>query len=174
MPGPGRGQGMGRGGGFRDSQRGVQQGMLGGRLRGHGHRMTGPRRVILSVLESAREYLSAEEVYMAVYADNPGVGIATVYRTLQMLAEIGIAERVDTGDGKARYKLGPVEDQRRRVVLVCTNCSRSTPITTRTGDTEAVIAQLERMTAEQYGFRTNRTVVQVYGLCEQCDKHYGG
>ncbi len=170
MPRPGRGQGMGRGGGFRDPQ----QGMLGGRLRGHGHRLTGPRRVILSVLESARDYLSAEEVYMAVYADNPGVGIATVYRTLQMLAEIGIAERVDTGDGKARYKLGPVEDQRRRVVLVCTNCSRSTPITTGTDDTEAVIAQLERMTAEQHGFRTNRTVVQLYGLCEQCEKQYGG
>jgi Fur family ferric uptake transcriptional regulator len=127
--------------------------------------------VILSVLESADEYLSAEEVYMAVYADHPGVGIATVYRTLQMLAEIGIAERVDTGDGKARYKLGPDQDHRRRVVLVCTNCSRTTPIAALTDDTKSVIAQIERMTADQHGFRSSRSVIQFYGLCEQCDKH---
>lgn len=165
MPASGRGHGKGRGGGFRNSQRGP----LGGRLQGHGHRMTGPRRVILGVLESADEYLSAEEVYMIVYAGHPGIGIATIYRTLQMLAEIGIAERVDTGDGKARYKLGPVEDQPRRVVLVCTNCSRTIPITGLTDDTETVIAQLERMTADQHRFRMNRTLIQLFGLCEQCN-----
>jgi len=167
MPRSGRGQGMGPGRGFR----GLQQGQFGGRLRGHGHRMTGPRRVILNVLESAKDYLSADEVYMAVYANHPGVGIATVYRTLQMLAEIGIAERVDTGDGKARYKLGPGEDPRRRVVLVCTNCARAMPITTRTDETEAVIAQLEQLTADPQGFRTNRTVIQLFGLCNQCTTH---
>lgn len=167
MPGSGRGHGNGRGGGFRNSQRG----MLGSRLQGHGHRMTGPRRVILGVLESADEYLSAEEVYMTVYADHPGIGIATVYRTLQMLAQIGIAQRVDTGDGKARYKLGPAEDQRRRVVLVCTSCSRTIPITDSTDDTETVIAQLERSTADKHGFRVNRTVTQLFGLCEQCTTH---
>jgi Fur family transcriptional regulator, ferric uptake regulator len=123
--------------------------------------MTGPRRIILGVLE-------ASDSYMTVYADHPGVGIATVYRTLQLLAEMGIAQRVDTGDGKARYKLGPAEEQDRRVVLVCTNCSRTMAIPAGSGDTEAIVAQMEKTMADHHGFRTNRAVIQLFGLCDRC------
>jgi Fur family transcriptional regulator, ferric uptake regulator len=163
MPHAGRGRGRGCGGDGRDSSPGH-----GGPFRGHGRRMTGPRRLILGVLEASEDYLSAEEVYMSIYAGHPGIGIATVYRTLQLLAEMGIAQRVDTGDGKARYKLGPLEDQKRRVVLVCTNCSRTTAIPARTGDTETIVTELEQTIANHHGFRADRTIIQLFGLCDQC------
>lgn len=130
--------------------------------------MTGPRRMIIDVLGRATEYLSADEVYMGVYAHHPGIGIATVYRTLQMLSELGITERLDTGDGKARYRLSRAEDQPRRIELVCTRCRRTISV-----DADAArdaVASLEHAAAHEHGFRTKRTVIQLYGLCEECSE----
>jgi Fur family ferric uptake transcriptional regulator len=130
--------------------------------------MTGPRRLIISVLESADEYMSAEEVYMEVYRQSPGIGIATVYRTLQLLTEVGTAQRVDTGDGKARYKLAPADARRRRVVLVCTNCSRTIPVTTLAEPDRQRIAELEESMRRNHAFVTHHTVTQLFGECSEC------
>lgn len=159
MPGPGRGAGR-----FREPRH-VQ---FAGRLRGQGHRMTGPRRMIIEVLGRATEYLSADEIYMDVYALHPGVGIATVYRTLQMLSELGITERLDTGDGKARYRLSHAEEQPRRIALVCTRCRRTISVNADAAGDAA--RSIERTAAHEYGFHTNRTVIQLYGLCEACSQ----
>jgi Fur family ferric uptake transcriptional regulator len=130
--------------------------------------MTGPRREIISVLEAADEYMSAEEVYMEVYRRQPGIGIATVYRTLQLLTEIGTAQRVDTGDGKARYKLSPEEERKRRIVLICSHCSRTVPVTEISEDDQRRIAEVEASMHKQHGFSTERSVTQFFGQCAEC------
>ena len=130
--------------------------------------MTGPRRVIIAVLESADEYMSAEEVYMEVYRRQPGIGIATVYRTLQLLTEMGTAQRIDTGDGKARYKLSPAGERKRRVVLVCTHCSRTVPVTALSESDQRHIEEIEASMHEQHGFSTRRSVAQLFGRCAEC------
>jgi len=66
--------------------------------------MTGPRRVILQVLEDAEDHPDAVELHRRVSAIEPGINIATVYRTMSALAERGLNERHNFADGRARYE----------------------------------------------------------------------
>lgn len=69
-------------------------------------RLTGPRRVILRVLAAATDHPDAEELHRRVAAVEPGINIATVYRTMNILAEHGLIERHSFADGRARYEAG--------------------------------------------------------------------
>ena len=69
-----------------------------------GLRMTGQRRTIADVLESATDHPDVEELYARASAMDPNISIATVYRTVKLFEEAGILERVDFGDGRARYE----------------------------------------------------------------------
>lgn len=69
-----------------------------------GLRMTGQRRTIAQVLEVSKDHPDAEELYARASARDPKISIATVYRTVKLFEEAGIIERVDFGDGRARYE----------------------------------------------------------------------
>ena len=69
-----------------------------------GLRMTGQRRVIAEVLESSRDHPDVEELYSRAQAVDPRISIATVYRTVKLFEEAGILEKVEFGDGRARYE----------------------------------------------------------------------
>ena len=87
----------------------VRRGMMspgwGRRFRGCGYRMTVPRQAIMEVLSSTDKHLSAEDIYMKVHRTYPNVGLTTVYRTLELLTEMGLIVTFDFGDGRARYEL---------------------------------------------------------------------
>ncbi len=163
--GRGRGRGMGRGG-FGPGCRGGRGG--GGPFRGQGFRLTVPRQIILEILEQADEYLSADDVYLQVHERHPGIGLATVYRTLQLLSEIGVVHRIDTGEGKARYKLAEQDERRQREVLICTNCQRSFPVPEIPENQHKLLDQLEELVKADQGFIVQQNVVQLYGLCREC------
>ncbi len=69
-----------------------------------GLRLTGPRRVIAGVLEAAADHPDVEELHARVARRDPGVSRATVYRTVKLFESAGLIERVDFGDGRARYE----------------------------------------------------------------------
>ena len=69
-----------------------------------GLRMTGQRRVIAEVLESSRDHPDVEELYARAQEVDPRISIATVYRTVKLFEEAGILERLEFGDGRARYE----------------------------------------------------------------------
>ncbi|MGH1413112.1 MAG: Fur family transcriptional regulator [Pelagimonas sp.] len=69
-----------------------------------GLRMTGQRRTIADVLEESKDHPDVEELYARASARDSGISIATVYRTVKLFEEAGILERVDFGDGRARYE----------------------------------------------------------------------
>ena len=69
-----------------------------------GLRMTAPRKVIAQVLQDAQDHPDVEELHRRASAIDPGISLATVYRTVKLFEEIGIAEKVDFGDGRARYE----------------------------------------------------------------------
>ncbi|SCA55875.1 Ferric uptake regulation protein [Candidatus Terasakiella magnetica] len=69
-----------------------------------GMKMTGQRRVIAKVLSDASDHPDVEEVYNRSSAEDPHISIATVYRTVRLFEEAGIIERLDFGDGRARYE----------------------------------------------------------------------
>ena len=69
-----------------------------------GLRMTGQRRIIAGVLEDADDHPDVEELYARASALDSEISIATVYRTVKLFEEAGILERVEFGDGRARYE----------------------------------------------------------------------
>lgn len=74
------------------------------RCEAKGLRMTGQRRVIAKVLEDSADHPDVEELYARASALDSGISIATVYRTVKLFDEAGILERVEFGDGRARYE----------------------------------------------------------------------
>lgn len=74
------------------------------RCEAKGLRMTGQRRLIAEVLQSAIDHPDVEELYAMANERDPKISLATVYRTVKLFEESGILERVDFGDGRARYE----------------------------------------------------------------------
>ncbi|MWB77453.1 transcriptional repressor [Pseudooceanicola sp. 216_PA32_1] len=74
------------------------------RCESHGLRLTDQRRVIAGVLEMSRDHPDVEELHARANARDPRVSLATVYRTVKLWEEAGILEKVDFGDGRARYE----------------------------------------------------------------------
>lgn len=74
------------------------------RCEAKGLRMTEQRRVIARVLEAAVDHPDVEELYARASAIDAGISIATVYRTVKLFEEAGILERLEFGDGRARYE----------------------------------------------------------------------
>ena len=69
-----------------------------------GLRLNGQRRIILRILGGANDHPSAREVYERAIQLDHGISVATVYRTLRILADAGVLARIDFGDGKMRYE----------------------------------------------------------------------
>tara|TARA_B100000579_G_C22531697_1_gene711041 strand:+ start:33 stop:443 length:411 start_codon:yes stop_codon:yes gene_type:complete len=69
-----------------------------------GLRMTGQRRIIASVLEESDDHPDVEALYERSAAQDDGISLATVYRTVKLFEEAGILDRVEFGDGRARYE----------------------------------------------------------------------
>ncbi|MBJ6373217.1 Fur family transcriptional regulator [Sedimentitalea arenosa] len=74
------------------------------RCEAKGLRMTGQRRVIAQVLEDSQDHPDVEELYARASAQDSGISIATVYRTVKLFEEAGILDRLEFGDGRARYE----------------------------------------------------------------------
>lgn len=74
------------------------------RCEAKGLRMTGQRRTIAAVLEEADDHPDVEELYARASAIDDGISLATVYRTVKLFEEAGILEKLEFGDGRARYE----------------------------------------------------------------------
>lgn len=74
------------------------------RCEAKGLRMTGQRRVIALVLESAKDHPDAEDIYARASRIDAAISLATVYRTVKLFEEVGILERLEFGDGRARFE----------------------------------------------------------------------
>jgi Fur family ferric uptake transcriptional regulator len=140
-----------------------------GRFRGAGFRITAPRQTILDVLSKTQKHLSAEDIYMAVHKVYPGVGLTTVYRTLELLVHMGLVFKFDFGDGRARYELavGP-KGARHHHHLVCTRCGRVIDYTDFIDDEIELLHQIQKGLSKKYNFKITNHLIQFYGLCDRC------
>lgn len=141
----------------------------GGRFRGCGYRITIPRQTILDVLSKTDEHLSAEDIYLKVHKIYPGVGLTTVYRTLEILVDMGLLFKFDFGDGRARYELaeGP-KGERHHHHLLCTNCNRVVDYTDFIDEEKELLDKAEKGLSKKYNFKINGHSIQFYGLCDKC------
>jgi Fur family transcriptional regulator, ferric uptake regulator len=140
-----------------------------GRFRGCGYRITSGREAILDVLSRSDKHLSAEDIYMQVHPKYPNIGLTTVYRTLDVLADLGLVFRFDFGDRRARYELsqGP-KGTRHHHHLICTKCNRVIDYTDFIDEEVELLNQTERGLSSKYDFKITNHLIQFYGLCNKC------
>jgi Fur family ferric uptake transcriptional regulator len=130
------------------------------RLRPAGAKRSGKRDRILSIFMRQEGHLSADDLSDLVHREDAGIGRATVYRTLQWMVDAGIARKVDFGEGRSRFE--PTYRHPRHFHLICTTCHRSSEFLS--SDVEAFFDEI----ATARRFATAQTVVQIYGICEEC------
>ena len=140
-----------------------------GKIKGAGYRMTLPRRIILDVMNKSPNHLSAEDIYFAVQRDHPAIGLTTIYRTLELLVQMGLVSRFDFGDKRARYELAEGSGkQKHHHHLICKGCGRIIDYTEFIDDEKELLEKTVKGLSEKYGFRIENHIIQFYGLCESC------
>lgn len=125
-----------------------------------GLRATSQRELILDIFLSTRQHVTVEELYLKVKASQPAIGHTTVYRTLKLLAEAGLAREILLHDGQTRYEhllAGEHHDH-----LVCTACNVIVEFENET------IEALQAEIAQRHGFAIHSHKLEIYGLCAHC------
>jgi Fur family ferric uptake transcriptional regulator len=137
------------------------------KFRGYGYRFTVPRQAVLDVLTKTSDHLSAEDVYLEVHKVYPDIGLTTVYRTLELLVQMGLAYRFDFGDSRSRYELseGSIGHHHH---LVCTSCGRIIDYTDFIEEEMELVNRTEEGISENFNFKITNHIIQFYGLCDRC------
>jgi Fur family ferric uptake transcriptional regulator len=140
------------------------------RFRGQGYRITIPREVIMDVLSASESHLSAEDIYMKVHRMSPHIGLTTVYRTLDILTEMGMISKFDFGDGRSRYELIKDTREGHHHHLICTRCNRVIDYFDFINEELEFIKRAEEGLSKKYDFEIRSHVIQFHGICGECRK----
>lgn len=140
-----------------------------GRFKGCGYRITLGREAILEALSKSDKHLSAEDIYTKIHSKYPSVGLTTVYRTLDVLVNLGLVFKFDFGDKRARYELaeGP-KGAHHHHHLICTGCNRVIDYTDFIDEEVELLNQTEKGLSEKYDFKITNHLIQFYGICNNC------
>lgn len=136
---------------------GLQQ--LRVRLRDSGQRLTPQRLLILDLLYSRGDHVTADELFEAAQNQYPYLNISTVYRTLELLRDLAIVSETDLGDGRRQFAL--LSDERHHH-LICLNCSAVQEVDDTFFDT------LRENLRAQYGFEPRMDHLAIFGQCAEC------
>jgi Fur family transcriptional regulator, ferric uptake regulator len=131
-------------------------------LRERGLKSTSQRDDIARVFFSAGGHLSVEELYGAVKRVSPRVGYATVYRTLKLLKECGIAAERHFDDGQARYEVVDEEETQAHDHIICERCGKIVEFSSQE------LERLEERIGRFLGFVVSRHRMELYGICADC------
>ncbi len=128
-------------------------------LRRQGYRLTSQRLLMLEVLKSRREHLSAEVIHAEVAARFPLINVATVYRNLQWLYDAALIRKIDLGRGHLLWEYaGPSCHHH----LICQSCGAVQEIDNH------VVECLSNHVMEHYGFDVNLDHLPIFGKCADC------
>jgi Fur family ferric uptake transcriptional regulator len=143
------------------------EGIFHDHLRRVGLKHTEQRDIILRAFLDTRDHLSTDELFRLVRKKDERIGFTTVYRTLKLLAECGLASEVAFNDGIARYE--HQYNRRNHHHMVCIECGGSVEFFS--GDIE----RIEREIGRKHKYLTTRHTFQIYGICAACQsksKHH--
>jgi len=130
-------------------------------LRVAGLRRGGARRAVVDFLEAQDCCRSAQEIHDGIVAAGGTVGVASVYRTLDTLTDLRLVQRVDVGDGIARFEPFGGHDEHHHH-LVCDDCGRVEPFT------DAPLEQALARAAGRLGYALDQHEVVLRGTCGSC------
>jgi len=127
-----------------------------------GLKSTAQRDLIIETFFGARDHIAIGDLHRAVLKQNPRIGYATVYRTLKMLTECGLAAERHFGDGQTRYEPNEVNDHHDH--LICRSCGTIVEFE------NDEIERLQKVVASSYGYIVDSHRHELYGLCPKCQK----
>ena len=133
---------------------------LTGRLRRQARKITGPRAAILEILRQHQHPLANKEIFDAM--PRGGCDLATIYRAMHLLEEMGMVKRFDFGDGAARFELVGEGEDGHHHHLVCTRCAGVVEID------ECFPSEIESRIAAANGFKGVTHKLEFFGLCPEC------
>lgn len=135
-------------------------------LKNKGLKVTNQRLLVLEVLTACPDrHLTAEEIYEIIKTDCPEIGLATVYRTIQLLLELHLIDRINLDDGVVRYEIGNGKEggtKHRHHHLVCRKCGRVISFQ------DDLLEELEDKIVKTTGFQVMDHEVKLYGYCKEC------
>ncbi len=133
---------------------------LGDRLRAGGHRLTNARQHVWDALGAAGGHLTADQVADRVWAIDSGINLASIYRSLALFAELGLARESSIGgDAAARWEVAHPDDE---FHLICSECGR---VQHHGGD---LVEQVRRHLGTDHGFVATTVELAVSGRCADC------
>ncbi len=144
--------------------------MVDGKLKDSGYRTTAGRKAILDMLTNTEGHLSADDIYLKVHPTYPSIGLASVYRTLEILVNVGLVHKFDFKDRKARYELaeGP-GGKGHHHHLICKVCSQVIDYKDFSPEELKLLKRVEEGLYKRYDFKITNHLIQFYGTCAECN-----
>ena len=134
-------------------------------LKKKGYKLTPQRRAIVdTIVVNEGKHLTAEEIYDEVKKDCPEIGLATVYRTILLLEEIGVVSRLHLNDGCSRYELVHSDEVHRHHHLICNVCNKVIEVK------DDLLEEIEDKIEKEYKFKIVDHVLKFYGICNECQE----
>lgn len=133
-------------------------------MRGKGLKLTRQRESILRAFLDGQKHLSIDELLQQTRRLQSGVGHATVYRTMRLFVEAGIAHEHSFGDGPAQFEPAHPGDDDHHDHIICTSCSKIIEFENEE------IEELQERVAREHGFILTDHRMQLFGLCPDCQK----
>ena len=138
---------------------------IGSAIRKKGGRVTPQRLLVARVFFGMKGHPTAAQILAATRKAGGKVGLATVYRTMALLRELGFARAADFGDGATSFE--PVGQSGHHDHLICLGCGKIEEFT------EPSIEDLQEKVAERYGFVMLNHRLDILGLCSDCSSRQG-
>ena len=131
-------------------------------LRRHGYKITPQRRAVLDAVTSSHEHMTPAEIYDRVSRDHPGIGLVTIYRTLEILTELGLICEMHLGGNYRSYLMRRPSVHHHH--LICSDCGRVVDFT------DCNLDELEERLSKETDFRINGHLLEFLGQCPACCK----
>ena len=137
-------------------------------LKEKGLKVTNQRLLVLQVLaEHGDEHMTAEDIFELVREDYPEIGLATIYRTVQLLLDMQLVDRIMLDDGCVRYEIGDFLDEQEghrhhHHHLICTECGSVSAFR------DDLLEDLEAYIEKKTGFQVTDHELKFYGVCRKC------
>lgn len=131
-------------------------------LRQHGYKITPQRRTVISAIFDIHEHLTPAAIHERVCREHPGIGLVTIYRTLEVLAELGLICEVHAGGSCRSYLVRrPAEHHHH---LICEDCGKVVDFT------DCRLEEIERKLSKETDFKINGHLLEFLGQCRECRK----
>ncbi len=127
-----------------------------------GLRRTAQRDLIMEIFLQTEEHLTIEDLHWLVRKKDPSVGHTTIYRTLKVLTEAGLAREVRFGDNKTYYEHHYNHEHHDH--MICTECGKVIEFFS------AEIESMQDVAAESFGFKPTHHSLRMWGICSECQK----